>query len=98
MEMNWNLNENLYTLVICYLLIINIVGFAAMGIDKKKSIKRGWRIPERTLILLAFAGGALGSFLGMYIFRHKTKHMKFVILLPLALLLHIFLFYLISRQ
>lgn len=95
--------DTLYTLVTIYMLIMSIVGFVTMGMDKKlsmdkrrfldkrKSIKRGWRIPERTLIFIAFIGGALGSFLGMHIFRHKTKHMKFIILIPLALLLNILL-------
>lgn len=81
-----------YTLLIVfiiYMLIINIAAFVTMGLDKKKSIKRGWRIPERTLILIAFIGGAFGSLLGMSTFRHKTKHIKFLILIPLALLLHI---------
>ncbi|NLL00801.1 MAG: DUF1294 domain-containing protein [Clostridiales bacterium] len=87
------MKDVIYILVIVYLLIMNLVGFITMGIDKIKARKRGWRISERTLILIAFFGGALGSFLGMKIFRHKTKHMKFVILIPLALLVNILVFF-----
>lgn len=85
------MNDKLYTIVTIYMVIMSIIGFVIMGIDKKKAIKRGWRIPERTLLLIAFMGGALGSFIGMHFFRHKTKHIKFVVLLPLALLLNILL-------
>lgn len=87
------MKDVIYILVIVYFLIMNLVGFITMGIDKIKARKRGWRISERTLILIAFFGGALGSFLGMKIFRHKTKHMKFVILIPLALLVNILVFF-----
>lgn len=72
-----------------YLLAINVIGFVSMGIDKLKAIKRGWRIPERTLLLIAFLGGALGSFIGMIIFRHKIRNKKFQILVPIALILYI---------
>lgn len=70
-----------------YLLLINLAGFLSMGIDKKKAIKGKWRIPERILFLQALLGGSLGSILGMYTFRHKTKHRQFVIGMPLILLL-----------
>ena len=78
-------------LVTGYVVFMSLVGFAMMGIDKRKAIKKAWRIPERTLILTALAGGGIGSFLGMYAFRHKTKHSKFVILLPLSAVLYIIL-------
>ena len=54
------------------------------GADKRRARKNQWRISERTLILSAFFMGALGSFLGMYVFHHKTKHTKFTLLIPLA--------------
>jgi uncharacterized membrane protein YsdA (DUF1294 family) len=73
------------------MLIMSIIGFVTMGIDKRKAIRRGWRIPERTLLLIAFIGGGLGSFLGMHLFRHKTKHMKFIVLIPLSWLLNVLL-------
>lgn len=80
------------SIIMAYYLIMTLLGFLTMGLDKRKSIKRGWRIPERTLIFIAFTGGALGSFLGMYIFRHKTRHIRFLILIPLALLLNLLIF------
>lgn len=57
--------------------------------DKRRSIKRQWRIPEATLITMAFAGGGVGALCGMYLIRHKTKHLKFQLLVPLALVLQI---------
>lgn len=86
------MKDLLFILVTVYMLLMSIAGFVTMGIDKRKSIKRGWRIPERTLIFIAFMGGALGSFLGMQFFRHKTRHIKFIILIPLALLLNILIY------
>lgn len=71
-------------LMIC-LLLINAVGFALMLIDKRKAIKNRWRIPERVLIMTAVLGGSIGSLLGMYTFRHKTKHLKFTLGIPAIL-------------
>lgn len=76
-------------IAIIYLLAINIIAFAVYGIDKWKAKRGKWRISEMTLILLAFIGGALGAMLGMRMFRHKTQHWKFKILVPLALVLWI---------
>ncbi|UPM52655.1 DUF1294 domain-containing protein [Gottfriedia acidiceleris] len=61
-----------------YLVIVNIVSFAIMGIDKSRAKRKAWRIPERILFLLAIIGGSIGSILGMYYFKHKTKHPTFV--------------------
>ena len=68
---------------------MNLLAFVLYGIDKLKAKKGAWRIPEATLLLVAFLGGSLGAFLGMEVFRHKTKHAKFKILVPLFLILHI---------
>ena len=76
-------------IIIAALLLVNIVAFAAYGIDKRKAQKNKWRIPESTLLLLAFIGGSLGALLGMRTFHHKTKHWKFKILVPLFLVLHL---------
>ena len=76
-------------ILIAALLLINIVAFAAYGIDKHKAQKDRWRIPESTLLLMAFFGGALGALLGMRAFHHKTKHWKFKILVPLFLILQL---------
>lgn len=65
--------------IIIYILIINLVGFMAMGIDKLKAKKDWWRIPEGSLLMIAILGGGIGSIIGMYIFRHKTKKLKFTV-------------------
>lgn len=74
-----------------YLIIINAVGWLIMLIDKQKAKKKAWRIPEATLMGVAAIGGSLGSLIGMYQFRHKTKHKKFTIGIPLFLIVHIIL-------
>ena len=78
-----------HILILSYLIILNIVGFVIMGIDKNKAKNREWRIKERTLFLISFIGGSAGTLIGMYFFRHKTKHIYFVIGMPLIFLLHI---------
>ena len=78
-------------MIIIYLIIINIISFLLFGIDKKRSIKKEYRISEYTLISISFLGGAIGSILGMIIFHHKTKKSKFIILIPIALLINIFI-------
>lgn len=80
-------------LVLGFLTLMNIAGFAQMGIDKRRAINRAWRIPERTLIYTAFLGGGIGSLLGMFAFHHKTKHMKFIIMVPLAAILYLMILY-----
>lgn len=80
-----------------YYLIINLAAFIFYGADKRKAVRGDWRIPEKTLLLLALAGGGIGAFLGMQIFRHKTKHMQFVILVPAFVILHLVLWFFILR-
>jgi len=77
--------------LLIYIIIMNVVGFFIMGIDKKKAEKHAWRIPEKTLFLVSLIGGSIGTLLGMYVFRHKTKHWYFVIGMPLILIIHIIL-------
>ena len=72
-----------------YLLLMNIAGFAAMGIDKCKAKAHAWRIPEKTLFGLSLLGGSAGTWAGMYAFRHKTKHWYFVVGMPAILILQI---------
>lgn len=69
--------------VLLYLLVINLIGFLAMFIDKKKAEKHKWRIPENTLLTITAIGGGIGSIIGMYKFRHKTQKVKFVLLFPI---------------
>ena len=72
-----------------YLTIINALGLLLMLADKQKAKRGAWRIPERTLLWVAALGGSLGSWVGMQMFRHKTKHLKFTIGIPVFLALHI---------
>lgn len=74
-----------------YLLLINAAGYLIMLIDKRKAIKNLWRIPERTMFIIAILGGSLGIYAGMQSFRHKTKHAKFTIGIPLILTIQIIL-------
>ena len=69
-----------------YLVFINFIGFLIMGIDKNKARKGKWRISEKIIWFFVFIGGALGVYLRMRFFRHKTKHAKFVYGVPLVLL------------
>lgn len=78
-------------LLIAYLLVINVVTFFVYGADKRKAKKDKWRVPERTLFLLAIIGGSIGALAGMYVFHHKTKHWYFKFGIPAILLLQIVL-------
>ena len=69
-----------------YLLLINAAAFVLMLADKIKARKNRWRIPERTLIGSALLGGSIGALLGMYTFRHKTRHLKFTLGVPAILI------------
>ena len=84
---------NIFTLknIIIYLLIINIIAFLAMFIDKKKAEKDRWRIKESTLLTLALIGGSIGAIAGMYTFHHKTKKPRFFIGIPVIIVLQIML-------
>ena len=83
--------------ILIYLLVINLIGFFAMGIDKHKAKKDLWRIPEGTLMMITILGGGIGTISGMYTFRHKTKKMKFTIGMPtiliseIALIIYLFI-------
>lgn len=76
-------------LILIYAIIINLVGFFSMFIDKRRAKKNEWRIPEKTLFLFAILGGSIGSNIGMRLFRHKTKHWYFVYGMPAILLIQI---------
>lgn len=79
------------TLLLEYLIAVNLIGFALMGIDKYKAKKRAFRSPEATLFIVAIIGGSIGSIIGMYAFRHKTRHWYFVYGMPAILILQILL-------
>lgn len=72
-------------IIICYLIVINIVSFGLMAEDKRRARKRAWRIPERTLFVMAVLGGSIGAWAGMYLCHHKTKHWYFVLGIPMIL-------------
>nr|WP_073079958.1 DUF1294 domain-containing protein [Sporobacter termitidis] len=76
-------------LLIGYLLIINLTGFISMGRDKRRAISHGPRTPEKRLFAYALLGGSLGSLLGMSVYRHKIRHLKFTVGMPLILLLQL---------
>ena len=78
-------------LILLYLLIVNAIAFLLMLIDKQKAKKKKWRIPEATLMGSAAIGGSIGALAGMYTFRHKTKHPKFTIGVPVILVLQLIL-------
>ena len=84
-------------IIVSYLVMMNAVGLAVMGLDKKKAIKNEWRIPEKTLFLVSIIGGSVGTLVGMYLFRHKTKHWYFVIGMPAILIMHVVLGYFILK-
>ena len=73
--------------LLIYLGIINLIGLFSMFLDKQKAKRGKWRIPEKTLFLLAVIGGSLGTTLGMHMFRHKTKHWYFKFGMPMILIL-----------
>lgn len=72
-------------LILIYLLIINALGFLLMLADKQSAQKSLWRIPESTLLTAAVLGGSIGCLIGMYAIRHKTKHLKFTLGIPVIL-------------
>ena len=71
--------------VLLYLIIVNAAAFLLMLADKLKAKRGAWRIPEATLMGIAAIGGSVGSLAGMYLFRHKTKHIKFTLGIPVIL-------------
>lgn len=75
--------------LIAYLLGINLAGLLSMAIDKRRARNHRWRIPEKTLFLIAALGGSIGSILGMLLFRHKTRHLSFCLGMPLILALQV---------
>lgn len=81
----------IFLLILSYLIIVNFIGFLMMGIDKQKAIKGAFRIPEATLFVIAMIGGSIGSIIGMYTFRHKTRHFSFVYGMPAILILQVIL-------
>lgn len=84
-------NYILYFLI--YILIINIFALLMMRYDKNQAIKKNYRVSEKTLFLISFLLGAIGIYTGMYIFRHKTKHMKFTVGIPIIIIINVISIY-----
>lgn len=72
-------------LLICYLIGMNLTAFVLFGIDKRKAVKRRWRVPEATLLTVAALGGGAGALIGMYTFHHKTRKPRFYLGVPMLL-------------
>lgn len=87
-----------YLIILIYLLLMNLAGLIMMWSDKRRSEKDQWRIRERTLFIVSILGGSIGTWAGMYIFRHKTRHWYFVIGMPLILVLQIALIVLVRTK
>ena len=81
-----------------YLIIINVIGFVAMWLDKRKAQHGSWRTPEKTLFTITLLGGGVGTILGMYTFRHKTKKLYFTIGFPVILITEIFIIVYVLMQ
>ena len=84
-------------LLLIYLVIMNVIGFIMMAVDKYKAKHHAWRINEKSFFLISLIGGSLGTIMGMYTFHHKTKHWNFVYGLPIILLGHVGLWMLYLR-
>lgn len=80
-------------IALIYLLILNLIGFFCMIIDKRRAIFHQWRIRESSLLLLALLGGSIGVLMGMLIFHHKTQKPKFFIGIPIILVLQLLIIY-----
>lgn len=85
------MSEKLILYFVFYLFAINIISFLVMYLDKRKARYGKWRIPEQTMLILALVGGSIGSIFGMYMFRHKTKKLRFSVGFPVILILQIVL-------
>ncbi len=77
------------TILIVYIIVINLTGFLIMGIDKSRAKRNRWRVQEKTLFLIAFLFGSIGILTGMYVFHHKTRHLSFRLGIPAILVLQI---------
>ncbi|MGN0405960.1 MAG: DUF1294 domain-containing protein [Bariatricus sp.] len=82
---------------VLYLIGINILTFCVYGIDKRRAIRKQWRISEKMLFFLALIGGSIGALAGMQMFRHKTKHVKFKLGIPAILIVQAGILYWIMK-
>lgn len=83
--------------IIIYLLLINLISVVVTISDKRRAIKRKWRIRESALLILSALGGSLGMYITMKVIRHKTNHIKFMLGIPLIFVLQCLLLFLLWR-
>ncbi len=83
---------------IILLLILNILGFILVSLDKYKAKNRLWRIPERSFFILSLLGGSIGVYIGLFFFSHKTRHWYFMTLMPLIIIAQIVACYYLSTK
>lgn len=86
------MNLDYKIIVLFYILFINLINLILFREDKKRARNRAWRIPESTLLIISLMGGSIGGLIGMNLFKHKTKKLKFTLLMPLSLLINIYVF------
>jgi uncharacterized membrane protein YsdA (DUF1294 family) len=82
-------------IVLGYLCLMNVIAFFLFRADKRKAKNHAWRIPEKVLVLSAWIGGGIGAWIGMHLFHHKTRKWKFRVLIPLAVVFHLILGFLV---
>lgn len=87
-----------YHYVILYYLLINLLAYILYGVDKQRAVQSAWRIPERSLLFMAFLGGGIGSALGMLLWHHKTRKTKFRVFVPVWLAVHIAMICFVTYQ
>lgn len=84
---------NYIFILIGYFLVINIISFFTMKHDKKQAVYHDFRVSEKTIFILSLLLGGVGTYIGMYVFRHKTKHIKFTVGIPITIILNIITIY-----
>ncbi|RJX24608.1 MAG: DUF1294 domain-containing protein [Dethiobacter sp.] len=96
-DLSLDLLKDLNMLLALFFVALNILSFFLIKFDKKRAIQHQWRVPERSLFVLAFAGGAVGTYLGMIFFRHKTKQFLFTRGIAALMALNVIIFYFVFR-
>lgn len=85
-------------IILIYYLVINLVLFIAMALDKARAKKEAWRTPESTLFIMALLGGGIGGFISMFLFHHKNRKPHFYIIYTISIILHAALLYFIFTK
>lgn len=88
----------MFKFYVVYMIIMNLLAFVLMGLDKYRAMNGQWRIPEVTLLGLNFFGGCAGGFLAMHLFRHKTRHARFFVGIPVMLVMHVVVYLIVSER